>query len=178
MKKLTEYIKPWCEHERVQRGRQPSGVDRYRRTVEMFLAWCKEKGKPEGPSSIDRADIDEFMKWLFYDAGNTKNSSRANKLSALKSYFRYLTYCGAILRDPTKGVPTPKFQKVLPKVFTTEDLGLILSEPDTTKIMGLRDKAVLYTIYAGALRVSEICGLTIEDVIDPGSGSIRLNIIG
>lgn len=177
-KDLTYYLAPWVEHETIQRGRQASGVERYRRTVAMFISWLREKEKPLDPGKIVRADIDEYMKYLYFEAGNIKNSSRANKLSALRSYFRYLIYCGAIVRDPSRGIPTPKFQKTLPKILTTEQLRHIFSGPDETKIIGLRDKALLYTIYAAALRVGEVSGLKIENIVDHGSGGLRLNITG
>lgn len=175
---MDTHIKHWTEFERIQKGRQPAGVERYRRTVLMFIDWLRETGISATPVSINRQHIDAFMKWLFISAGNTKNSSRANKLSALRSYFKYLVYAGVILNDPTRGVPTPKFRRAMPMIFSTEDLRQIFSMPDVSRPMGLRDKALLFTIYAAALRVSEVCNLAFENVIDSGSGYLRLSITG
>jgi len=174
---MRQYIKPWVEHEKIHKGRQPSGVERYRRTVEMFIDWLEGNGISLEPGKISRSDIDAFMKWLFYQKGNIRNSSRANKLAAVRSFFRFLVYIGVIHDDPTEGVPTPRFSPRLPQKFTTEELRYIFSMPDTNSEMGIRDLAMLMTLYGAGLRVSELCSLRMGDVIDNG-GYIRLNILG
>lgn len=174
---MRSYLKAWTEFEQLQKGRQASGVSRYLRTVKMFLTWLEGNDTPLTPAGISRADVDEFLKWLFFSAGNIKNSSRANKLSAIRSFFRYLVYARVISTDPTEGIPFPKISNALPQKFSTEELRLIFSSPDISNPMGLRDKAMLLTIYGAGLRVSEVCGLTISDITDTG-GYIRLNILG
>ncbi|MBC8413678.1 tyrosine-type recombinase/integrase [bacterium] len=174
---MKNYLQLWVEHERIHRGRQPQGIDRYRRNVEMFLSWCKETGISSEASAIQRSDIDQFMKWLYFEAGNIKNSSRRSKLFALRSFFRFLVYQGIIESDPTIRIPAPKTQKGVPSKFTDEELQLLFSLPDCKSEMGVRDSAILIVLFCTGLRVSEICGLDLKDISDTG-GYIRLRIRG
>ncbi len=174
---IKKYLKHWTEHELVQRGRRASGVEKYRLTAEMFLRWLKNNNRSSDPEIISRSDIDEFMKWLFYEQKNISNASRANKLAAIRSLFRFLIYKGVIKGDPTAGIPSPKVVKKLPVKFTTEELRYIFSMPDLTSEMGMRDLALLLTIYGAGLRVSEACSLKMDNVIDAG-GYIRLTVFG
>lgn len=175
---MRQYVKPWVEHERVHLGRQPSGVDRYRRNVEMFLEYLKGNDIPLEAEKIGRPDIDGFMKWLYFEKKNLKNSSRANKLIAVRSFFKFLIYAGVIKKNPTEGIPSPRVQTRFPQQFSKEELAYIFSKPNMTTEAGRRDKALLNTIYGAGLRVSEVCNLTMRDVVDRGSGYIRVDIIG
>ncbi len=76
------------------------------------------------------------------------NRTRASKLSALRSFFGYLAYTGLINDSPAEGVPSPKIQPSLAKKFSTEELRLIFSAPDLTTVRGVRDLAILKTLYA------------------------------
>ncbi|MDO8281066.1 MAG: tyrosine-type recombinase/integrase [Thermodesulfovibrionia bacterium] len=174
---IKEYIKPWTDYELRIVGRQPGGVENYRRSAEFFISWCKGNGFTADPAAIVREDIENFLKDLYYKFGNIKNSSRANKLAGLRSFFRYLLSTKVIKKDPTDGIPSPRVSKTLPSKFTTEELRFIFSAVDLNKEMGIRDMAMLMTAYGAGLRVSELCDLAIEDVIDKGSGYIRLNIL-
>ncbi len=174
---MRQYIQPWVEYETIHKGRQPGGVDRYRRTVELFINWAKGNGISEDPSEITRDDINNFMKWLFYEKQNIKNSSRANKLASIRSFFHYLVNTGVIKEDATKGIPTPKLVKKMPKKFTKEELGYIFAMPDLKTESGIRDLAILKTLYGAGLRVSEACHLKMDNITD-GGGYIRLNIVG
>ncbi len=174
---MKKYMEAWVDHELVIRGRQASGVERYRRTLKIFINWLEGNGMSTEPQAIARGDIDEFQKWLFYSAGNLKNSSRANKLAALRSFFRYLKYIKAIAEDPTENVPSPKISVPSKKIFTDEDLRLIFSMPDRNTEKGFRDFVLLLVLYGSGMRVAELCSLAIEDIVDNG-GPITLNILG
>lgn len=173
---IDKQLDQWTEHEIVSKGRQKSGVKRYRQSMELFISWFEGNGKSFDAGAVSRSDIDAFMKWLFYEKSNVKNSTRAAKLSALRSFFKYMIYIGAITADPTENVPTPKITAILPSKFTTEELRFIFAAPDLSKQAGIRDKAMLTTIYGAGLRVSEVCNLNISHIIDTG-GYIRLNIL-
>jgi len=108
---------------------------------------------------------------------NVSNRSRASKLSALRSFFGWMKYAGYRSDDPTKGIPTPRIQQSLPQKFSTEELRLIFAAPPVDKVMGLRDLAILKTMYAAGPRVSELCKLDLNNVTDSG-GYIRLHFHG
>jgi site-specific recombinase XerD len=79
--------------------------------------------------------------------------------------------------QPSKGIPSPRIQQSLPQKFSTEELRLLFAAPDKEKLMGLRDLAVLKTMYAAGPRVSELCDLDLNQVVDTG-GYITLRFKG
>ena len=179
---IEAHILAWMEFEQIERGRQHAGVLQYAGTVRRFLAWLAEKWGVRGdeidPKSVTRAEIRDYMKALFYDLKNLRGSSRANKLSALRSFFGYLKYAGVIVADPTDGIPTPRFEKPTPTKFTTEDLRLLFSAPAAGTVQGRRDVAILKTLYGAGLRISELAGLNISDVTDFGHTRVFLHVRG
>ena len=119
-------------------------------------------------------DVEAWMKALFYDMGNVANSSRASKLSALRSFFGWLKYAGHRNDEPTKDIPTPRIQQSLPQKFSTEELRLLFAAPDVSKPLGLRDLAILKLLYAAGPRVSELVNLDLNHIQDSG-GYIRIH---
>lgn len=174
---LQSLVFTWMEFLSIQKGQRPSTVAQYEKVVRSFFAWTGVDGLPPlSPDRITRDIVGEWLKDLFYEHGNIRPQSRASKLSALRSFFAWLRYAGHITVDPTQGIPSPKVQDNLPQKFSTEDLQLLFAAPRRDKIMGLRDLALLKTMYAAGPRVSELVNLDLNHIVDSG-GFIRLQII-
>lgn len=173
---LDAIITEWREHSLIQRGQRPRGVDQYERIVREFFHWVESKGFPPDPEVIARDHITEWQRSLFFDSKNMSNRTRASKLSALRSFFGYLAYAGQINESPVDGVPSPKIQPSLAKKFSTEELRLIFSGPDLSTARGVRDLAILKTMYATGARVSELTGLNLNNIHDTG-GYMRIDIV-
>ena len=165
----------WREHCLVQKGQQPRGVKQYESIVREFFTWVDEKGFPTDPGRIARDHVTEWQRVLFFERGNLSNRTRASKLSALRSFFGYLKYAGLIGADPTKGIPSPRIQPTLAQKFSTEELRLLFSAPDRSTPRGVRDLAILKTMYAAGPRVEELVNLDLGHIHDTG-GYIRLEI--
>ena len=88
----------------------------------------------------------------------------SRKLSALRTFYKYLMLDKIIKKDPTVNLESPKATKYLPGVLQQQETELLLSAPDTTTLRGIRDKAVLETLYATGMRVSELTGLHLDDL--------------
>ena len=174
LKSIDNFISEWMEFLFIQKGQQPRGVEQYSKIVRGFFVWLPTAGFPADPLVTTRDHIDEWQKALFYDMGNVSNRSRASKLSALRSFFSWLKYRGLRRDDPTKSIPTPKISPTLPQKFSTEELRLLFAAPDVGTIMGLRDLAILKTMYAAGPRVSELVGLDLNNITDTG-GYIRIH---
>ena len=172
---IEKLVSDWMEWLFIIRGRKARGVEQYALVVRGFISWRAKTG-PVDIQMISMNDVEEWMRALFYDMGNVSNRSRASKLSALRSFFGWLEYAGYRQENPAKQVPTPKIQQSLPQKFSTEELRLILASPDKSKLMGLRDLAILMTLYASGPRVSELCNLDMNHVHDSG-GVIRLHFV-
>lgn len=176
LEEIEKLIAEWMEWLFIVRGRQVRGVEQYARVAQGFFKWL-ESQRPVDIQAVGQADIEEWLKALFYDFGNVSNRSRASKLSALRSFFGWMKYTSGRTEDPTKRIPSPKIQQSLPQKFSTEELRLLFASPDKSKLMGLRDGALLKTLYAAGPRVSELCNLDLNHITDTG-GYIRLHFKG
>lgn len=169
---MDSLIFSWMEFLAIEKGQRPNTVTQYEKIVRHFTRWAKD---PLG--QITREHVSEWLKFLYYEQANISNKSRASKLSALRSFFSWLKANGHISVNPTEGIPSPKVQENLPQKFSTEELRVIFASPERDTNMGLRDLAMLKTMYASGTRVSEIVGLDMRNIIDTG-GYIRLEIFG
>jgi len=93
-----------------------------------------------------------------------EKSSIARKLSALRSFYSYLTQVNIITKNPLLTISSPKLTKRLPMFLSTDEVNKIIMTPDSSTPLGMRDKAMLEILYASGLRVSEIASLDIANV--------------
>ncbi len=173
---LDGYISDWRDHLLIQVGQRVSGVNQYERHIREFFSWVKEKGFAADPEKVARDHVTEWQRALYFESNNLSNRTRASKLSALKSFFGYLEYAGIVDFNPTKDVPTPKVRPSLAKKFSTEELRLIFSGPDMSTPRGVRDQAILKTMYATGARVSELVAIDFDHIHDTG-GYMRIDIV-
>jgi integrase/recombinase XerC len=105
--------------------------------------------------------------------GEVKKSSIARKLSAIRSFFRYLNRDGTLTSNPARLVATPLREKRLPAVLTADDALRLMESPNAKRpedhAMMLRDRAVLETLYSTGIRASELIGMNREDIDHHGS---------
>lgn len=100
-------------------------------------------------------------------------STIARKLATLRSFYKFLVRCEIIEASPVSVIRTPRQDKRLPKCLDIEQVDALLSAPDTSTLLGARDKAILETIYSGGLRIGELVSLNIED-LDEFSEALRI----
>ena len=100
------------------------------------------------------------MAWL-HDQGYAKTTI-ARRLSAVRSWCRFLCRQGVLTINPADGLRGPRQDKKLPHFLSEDDLGRLLEAPPADTPLGLRDRAILETLYSGGLRVSELTGLDLE----------------
>ena len=113
------------------------------------------------PGAVDALAIRGFLTHLLQ---RNRKSSVGRKLSSAKVFFRFLLRRGAIERDPTVGISTPKKDKQLPVHLTVDDMFRLLETPPANTAAGLRDRALLEVTYSCGLRVSELIGLDWGDI--------------
>ncbi|MBQ1251343.1 MAG: tyrosine recombinase XerC [Firmicutes bacterium] len=137
-------------------------ITAYKKDLEDYFAYLKDQNIDE--LRADHLVIRRYMARL-RDDGISKNSM-ARKMSSLRSYYRFLIREGLLEDNPLALVSSPKETKKLPKFVHYEDLRQLLELPDRTAA-GLRDHAIMELLYGGGLRVSELCGLTLEQLLFP-----------
>ena len=133
-----------------------------------FLERHKEETRKKSLTKAQREDVRQFLQQLF--ANQVDGRSVARKLSALRHFYRYLLLDDLLEHDPTLNIDSPKRWKVLPKALGREEMETVLHGPKPTsdskiaQAIAERDRAMLEVFYAGALRVSEVIGVKMEDL--------------
>jgi integrase/recombinase XerD len=153
-------IDEFCDALWLEDGLAKNTLASYRADLAQYAAWLEKRGK--GTLAAGNADIQAYL-GAFYKR-NTRASSAARLLSSLKRFYRWCLRQGRIKADPTLRIDSPKLPRPLPKSLTEEDVEGLLAAPETEKALGLRDKAMLETLYASGLRVSELVGLKLSQV--------------
>lgn len=131
----------------------------YRRDLSKLASRLAEVG-----ASLERAGRDELEQAMLIGAGSEKPATRARLTSALRRYYQYLLQSGQRQDDPSANLASPKQGQRLPKSLSEVDVEALLAAPDVATPLGLRDRAMLEVLYASGLRVSELVGLTLNQL--------------
>ena len=159
--KNAALIDEFCDALWLEDGLSKNTLEAYRRDLSQFTAWL---GKRHGRSLLegDNGNIQEYLGHLFRK--KTRATSAARFLSSLKRFYRYCLRQGKIRSDPTLKIDAPKLPRSLPRSLTEEDVERLLDAPAAEEPLGMRDRAMLETLYAGGLRVSELVTLKLGQV--------------
>ena len=162
-------IRGFLNYLRVEKALSQNTLDAYRRDLLKFTEYGAERGLNK-PGEIKRGDLLDFLATLY--ARRLDARSVARHLVSLRQFFRFLMMDELITEDPSISVESPKFRKSLPEFLSVEEVELLLRQPDASTATGLRDKAMIELLYSAGLRVSELCGLGVDD-LHPNVGSLR-----
>ncbi len=148
---------------RVEKNASPRTLENYESDLEQFFAFCRESGPADlDLATLDRLVIREYLARLQQKA--YKRSTIARKLATLRSLYRHLLREGLVTESPLGGVATPKREKRLPKFLYVNEMEALLAAPDRKETLGARDAALLETLYATGIRVSELVGMDMGSV--------------
>jgi integrase/recombinase XerD len=177
----SRVVSDFIDYLKVEKGLGALTVSAYTLDIGQFAAVLARSKRTL--LNARRDDVRSFLQQLF--SNSVDGRSVARKLSALRHLYRFLLLDKRVDRDPTLNIPTPKQWKVLPKSLGREEVEQILSGGATgvlarqaggkpSDALSLRNRAMLEVFYAGALRVSEITSLKLEDVkLDMGYVLVR-----
>ncbi|MCZ2155322.1 MAG: site-specific tyrosine recombinase XerD [Bryobacterales bacterium] len=150
----------WC---RIDKGLSSNTLASYEFDLKRFIEYLKVSGTADlDPAAFDSATIRGYVDSLYADGLSSRTIAR--HLTTLRNFFLHLVREGRIERDPTATLKAPKQWKRLPLLLSRGDLIRLLESPDTSKPVGLRDRAMIELLYASGLRVSELCGLELQGV--------------
>lgn len=155
-------LRRFLSYIRLERGLADTTVTSYAHDVRQCAEFLQQCGRTDFAS----ATIDDLRGFLgeLADLG-IGPVSRKRYLSSLKHLYRYLIGTAGLQHDPTAALEVPRTTRVLPDVLSVDDVVRMLETPDTTSPYGLRDRAVLETMYACGLRASETIGLRQRDIL-------------
>jgi len=158
---IDYHIQRYLDHISVERGLSAATLASYGRDLAQFASFLAGR-RVTDPHGIDESAIVAFLDELakkHYAA-----TSAARKLAAVRGFVRYLLGERELARSPIATLDVRRPPKRLPKSLDVDEVGKLLDAPDTRDELGLRDKAMLETLYATGLRVSELIGLKVDSV--------------
>ncbi len=141
---------------RLERGLADQTIASYRRDLAQLDAFLAERG-----GALQHADSDDLRRFLTSE--EWRPSTRARKLAAIRSFYRYLTLAGHREHDPAGLIATPRPGAGLPTTLSVADVERLVTRPPATPL-GLRDRAILEVLYGAGLRASEVLSLRLQDV--------------
>jgi integrase/recombinase XerD len=153
---MREFIDSFLNYLMVERGLSRNTVLSYRQDLNAYAGYL-ESSALKSLGKITRNDITNY---LFLQKGKSLSpNSIARSLAAIKSFHRFLVRERIVPEDPTSLIDAPKLWKKIPQTLSLNEVKMLLAQPNTRQTQGIRDRAVLETLYATGMRVSEVSGL-------------------
>ena len=151
-------------------GAAPNTIKAYAEDLRQFTDFAETAGVTD-IHTVTPALLRDFLVSL--EAQDLARASRARKTACLRSFFAYLTRQSLLARSPAAGLRSIKQERRLPKFLRSDEIDALLAAPDAEKLLGLRDRALLETLYASGMRAGELVKLSVSDV-DYDEGVIRV----
>lgn len=153
-------IDAFCDTLWLEDGLAKASLASYRSDLTHLSDWLHDNRLPP----LCRADESALMGFVALLSQTLRASSQARYISTLRRFYRYLMIRGLIGVDPTLKIAMPVKPSRLPKVLSEAQVEALLSAPPVDSTLGQRDRAMLETLYASGLRVSELVGLKLHEV--------------
>lgn len=150
-------ISSFLDHLRVERGLSENTLLSYKRDLYQFLKWLNCNLK-----DVDSKILGKYIRYL-KDKG-LSSSSISRKLSSIRMLYKFLLAEGVIKVDPLQDITSPRRERKIPAYLSFKEVQDLLEAPSVDSFIGLRDKALLETLYATGIRISELTGLNRSDV--------------
>jgi integrase/recombinase XerC len=152
------------------KGASPHTIKAYAEDLRQFIEFAATQGITD-IHAVDTILLRSYLAQM--QAQNLARASRARKTAALRSFFSHLARHSLIAGSPAVGLRSVKLEQRLPKFLRPDEIDSLLAAPDLTKPLGLRDRALLETLYASGMRAGELVMLSLTDV-DYDEGVIRV----
>jgi len=155
---MQRYIDKFINYLKIEKNSSPHTVTNYKVDLKSFGAFVGERDI----SGIDHLVLRKFLAEM--RAKNFAKRTIARKLASLRSFFKFLYREGHMKTNPISAISTPKLDKKLPVVLDEKRIERLVQCPPGDNTAGLRDRAILETLYSTGMRVSELVGLNMDDV--------------
>ncbi len=158
---MNPALRTYLHFLRLEKNSSANTVDSYRRDLERFLSYLDDAGVASAAGAREE-HVARFVK-LLGELGLSPRSVSRN-VTAIRMFYRFLLAEKELTVDPTTNLDLPKLSTMLPDVLNPAEIESILRQPDTSAPLGIRDRAILETLYATGTRVSELVSLTQSNV--------------
>jgi len=167
---MNQRLRSYLHFLRLEKNASPNTVDSYGRDLERYLSFLEDAGVTS-PERADEETVSRFLR-LLAELGLSPRSVSRN-LTAVRMFYRFLLSEKEATTDPTRHLDAPRLGRTLPDVLDPEEIGAVIGQPDVTARLGLRDRAILETLYATGIRVTELVTLKQQNVF-PDEQFIRV----
>ena len=157
---MDKEIKQFLAFLQMDKKLSDNTLQSYRRDILQFERYLNDE--KINYTEITEENIEEYMEYL--KSVGKKTSTISRSLATIRSFYQYLIKNKKIETNPTSKISSPKIEKRVPSVLTSEEVELLLDQPNEVDLKGIRDKAMLEFAYATGMKVTEIMNLNIDDI--------------
>jgi integrase/recombinase XerD len=147
---------------RIEKNLSPNSVSAYVNDINKLITFVAEYYPNLTPETVKLAQLRKFVEWMNQKGISPRTQART--ISGIKSFYKFLLIEEAVENDPTTLVESPRIGRKLPEILTDEEINNLIEAIDETKPEGLRNKAILETLYSCGLRVSELVDLKLSNL--------------
>ena len=160
MTNLSEQVEDYLRYSQVERGLSNNTITAYRQDLTSFISFLQKENLTSWPTQA--VDIDAFLAEQRDQKKATSSISRL--ITSLRKFYQWLVRQNIQKLNPMLEIDSPKKRRTLPVALTVNEVNNLLEQPDTKKKLGLRDRALLETLYATGIRVSDLINLKFTDL--------------
>ncbi len=160
---MQTYLQEYLMMLRVEKNLSINSITAYQRDLQRYLLFLEKNQNVNDLEKVRQKHIRNFIRAL--NDIHLAPSSISRTFSSIRSYHAFLSSEKLVSHNPSQLLDTPKLPRKLPQVLTVEEIDAILNSVDVSRPMGLRDVALLEVLYSAGLRVSEVCGLKVTDLL-------------
>lgn len=165
---ISDLIEQFINYMRIERGVSENTIEAYSRDLRGLADFLEKK-----EVSLKEIDINILTEYVSQLSKRLSKRSLARNISAIRTFFKFLTLEGIIKDNPSRFLEVPKISKTLPGILNEHEIELLLNQPLINTPIGLRDKAMIELLYATGVRVSELVNLRLSD-LDLNIGYIKV----
>jgi integrase/recombinase XerD len=158
---MRAFLKEYLSVMNLEKGLAKNTLEAYKNDLSLFISFMEQRSIRD-LSEITHVEVNRFFKML--NEFGLSESSSARYFSSIKGFFKYLASVDYISKNPINKLTAPKLKKHLPSVLSFNEIDSILEQPVPDNPLGLRDKAMLETMYACGTRISELLNLKVADI--------------
>ena len=157
---MEKQLKQFFRFLEVDKKASNNTLQSYKRDLKQFKEYLEENNIKY--SKVTEQDVQNYLKHL--EEQNKKPSTISRTIASIRAFYQYEVKTNNKIQNPTENIQSPKIEKRTPCVLTSEEVELLLEQPNDVDLKGIRDKAMLEFAYATGMKVTEIISLDIGDV--------------
>jgi integrase/recombinase XerD len=147
---------------RIEKSLSPNSVSAYVNDINKLISFVEDHFPNLTPETVKLAQLRKFVEWMNQNGISPRTQART--ISGIKSFYKFLLIEEAVENDPTTLLGSPRIGRKLPEILSDDEINRLIEAIDVTKAEGLRNKAILETLYSCGLRVSELVDLKISNL--------------